>query len=62
MNLHAKLIGVEGLERPLVIHGHSPEPLREWATEILKKYPEGKIEIWESRLVLRETITAEAKA
>src|SRR5579859_1163139 len=57
----AKLIGVDGLPKPIQVYGNSQVVLEKWANEVLQKYPQGRIEIWEDVPVLRKTLGARVK-
>lgn len=47
MRFHAKLIGVEGLDRPKSTFSATLAAVESWADEILRAHPGGSVEIWE---------------
>jgi hypothetical protein len=56
MQYQATLTGVEGLERPLICNAAHLETVRDWAKRILNRYPDGKVEIWQTTIILREVL------
>jgi hypothetical protein len=59
MRFHAVLEGVAGLERPIEIYGEHLDGLRHRAVQMLKAYPQGRVEIFEVSWTLKDTVMPE---
>lgn len=45
MRYHAVLTGIEGLPRPIGSYSSSIDTLKDWSTEVLRRYPKGEVVI-----------------
>lgn len=59
LKYEARLIGIE-LPKPMACHSQNLDTVREWAKQIHEKYPSGRVEIYETKQVLIESL-GEAK-